>query len=172
MTEDHKLTIDESQRIMQHEALRSQARNEVQNEVAQRARRFDESERAQLGELGDQMKRQAVSEVAQTETEVQRARTLARISQVIDYLFYLVYGIIGLEIVFDLLGARKGNTIREVIDTLASPLLIPFRNLLPDPALGRFQFRLSYLIALVLYALLHLAINGLLRLLAQRKTTI
>jgi uncharacterized protein YggT (Ycf19 family) len=172
MAEDYKLAIDESQRIRQHEAAQAQARNEVQNELAGRAGQFDERERAELGELGAQMKRQAVSEVAETSTEVQRARVLARISQVIDYLFYLVYGIIGLEIVFDLLGARKTNTIREVIDALAAPLLAPFQHLVPDPALGRFQFRSSYLIALVLYALLHLAINGLLRLMAQRKTTI
>jgi hypothetical protein len=43
---------------------------------------------------------------------------------------------------------------------------------MPDPASGRFQLRLSYLIALVVYLLLHLAINGLLRLLAHKKTAL
>lgn len=172
MTDDQKLAIDESQRMAQHEAAKAQARDEVQGEIARRAGRFDEGERARLGELGDQMKHQAVGEVASTEREINRARGIARVSQVIDYIFYLIYGIIALEIIFDLLGARKTNTIREVIDTVASPLLAPFRNLVPDPSLGRFQLRSSYLIALVIYVLLHLAINGLLRLIAQRKTTI
>ena len=172
MLEEQKLAFDESQRLRQHEAAKTQARSEVQNELARRAGRFDDGERAELTELGEQMKRQAVSEVTETETEVQRARVLARISQVMDYVFYLIYGIIGLEILFDLLGARKANPIREFIDTLATPLLWPFHSLVPDPALGRFQFRPSYLIALVMYALLHWAINGLLRLMAQRKTTI
>jgi uncharacterized protein YggT (Ycf19 family) len=172
MTEDRKLMIDESQRLAQHEAVKTQARAEVQNEIARRAGQFDEHERARLDEAGDRLKQQAVTEATSTDAEVQRARTLARVSQVVDYLFYLIYGLIGLEFIFDLLGARRTNTIREVVDTLSSPFLAPFRNLLPDPSLGRFQLRSSYLIGLVIYILLHLAINGLLRLLAQRKTTI
>jgi hypothetical protein len=41
-----------------------------------------------------------------------------------------------------------------------------------DPAVGSFQFMLSYVVALAVYGLLHLAINGLLRLMAERKTTV
>ena len=41
-----------------------------------------------------------------------------------------------------------------------------------DPVAGSSQLMLSYAVALVAYVLLHLAVNGLLRLFAQRKTVI
>jgi hypothetical protein len=43
---------------------------------------------------------------------------------------------------------------------------------MPDPAAGGFQLMLSYLVALAAYVLLHLAVNGLLRIFAQRKTAV
>jgi uncharacterized protein YggT (Ycf19 family) len=72
----------------------------------------------------------------------------------------------------ELLGAREDNAFRQLITALTSPLLAPFRSLVPDTASGRFQLRLSYLVALAVYLLLHLAINGLLRLLAHQKTAV
>ncbi|HMZ22214.1 MAG TPA: YggT family protein, partial [Blastocatellia bacterium] len=126
----------------------------------------------QVEEIGSDFRQQALDEVRTTDTEVKRARTAARISQVIDYLFYIVYGLITLEIIFDLFGARRTNGFRNLIDTLSSPFLTPFRNLFADPAAGHFQIRFSYIAALVVYVLLHLAVNGLLRMFAHRKTAI
>ncbi|HZS04174.1 MAG TPA: YggT family protein [Blastocatellia bacterium] len=172
MVEDEKLAIDESRRQMQHEAVRGTVGSEVQTEIARHADRLDGQDQARVAALGERLKDKTITEVATTETEIERARGLARVSQVVDYIFYLIYGIITLEIVFDLLGARQGNTFRELIDALSAPLLAPFNNLLPDPSAGRFHFRLSYLVALVIYLMLHMAINGLLRLMAHRKTAI
>jgi ABC-type amino acid transport system permease subunit len=39
---------------------------------------------------------------------------------------------------------------------------------MPDPAIGSFQLMLSYVLALVVYFLLHSAVKGLFRLLARR----
>jgi hypothetical protein len=44
------------------------------------------------------MKQQAISEISRAESELGRAKSAARISQVVDYVFYLIYGVIGLEI--------------------------------------------------------------------------
>jgi len=147
-------------------------RNEVQSEIARQAGFEDDRERQEAAVIGQQMKRQAISEVAHTEQELGRTRAVARLSQFIDYFFCLIYGLISLEIVFDLLGARHNNGFRNLIDTLSAPFLAPFNHLFADPASGRFQLRLSYIAALVVYILLHLAINGLLRLVAHRKTAI
>lgn len=172
MVDEQKLAFDEAQRVARYENAKTQAREEVNTELGRQTGQLDPHDQAQLSNVGQRMKQQAVTEIAETDSEVQRARGIARFSQFVDYAFYLIYGIIGLEIVFDLLGARRTNTIREFIDALASPLLAPFKSLLPDPALGRFQFRTSYLIALAIYIMLHLAITGLFRLIAQRKTAI
>jgi uncharacterized protein YggT (Ycf19 family) len=172
MIEDQKLAEDEAQRIRRHEAVKNEASSGVQEEIARHADRLDESEQVRAAAVGERLKRKAINEVIETEGEVERARGVARVSQVIDYLFYLVYGLISLEIMLELLGARESSGFKNLIDNLTAPLLAPFRNLMPDPSSGPFQLRLSYIIALAVYLLLHLAINGLLRLLAHKKTAI
>ena len=77
---------------------------------------------------------------------------MSYISQVVDYLFYLIYGLISLQISLDLLGARRGNGFRDFIETVCAPLLAPFKGLMPSVGSGGFQFRLSYVFALVAYS--------------------
>lgn len=172
MIDEDKLAMDESRRIAQHEAVKGAVRNEVHGEIARHAERLDEHDRARAAVVGERLKEKAVAEVADTETELERARGVARISQVVDYIFYLIYGIISLEIILELMGAREGNAFRAFVEAISSPFLAPFKSLIPDPGVGRFQFRLSYIVALIVYILLHLAINGLLRLLAHKKTAV
>jgi uncharacterized protein YggT (Ycf19 family) len=172
LLEDEKLAVDESQRVAEYEAVKQDARKGVRAEIAGQADRMDTHDRARAAAVGDHLKQKAITEVADTEAEVERARGVARVSQIVDYVFYLIYGLISLEIVLDLLGAREGNAFKNLIDNLNAPLLAPFRGLMSDPSSGRFQLRLSFIVALVVYLLLHLAINGLLRLLAHRKTAV
>jgi uncharacterized protein YggT (Ycf19 family) len=110
--------------------------------------------------------------VAATESEIGRARTAARASQIIDFIFYVIYSLIGLQILLDLMGARRGNGFRSLIDTLTTPFLSPFESLIQSISAGRFQLQLSYLVALVVYILIHIGINSLLRMFVERKTTI
>ena len=170
MIEDKKLTVDENERLAQYEAVKRSVHDNVNVGIAQQAAAGQDS--ARLAQLGEHLQEQAVRDVVATERDVATTRVAARGSQFLDYLFYLIYGVIALQILFDLLGARKANAISQFINAVSSPLLAPFRNLFPDPAAGRFQFRISYLMAIVVYILLHLAINGLFRLIAHRKTEI
>lgn len=172
MIEDEKLAIDESQRIAEHEAVKRDARQGVHAEIAGHAERLDEHDKARAAAVGEHLKQKAITEVVDTETELERARGVARISQVVDYIFYVIYGLIGLEIILDLLGARQSNAFNRFIEAMSSPFLAPFRGLMSDPASGRFQLKLSYIFALIVYILLHLAINGLLRMIAHRKTAV
>jgi uncharacterized protein YggT (Ycf19 family) len=80
--------------------------------------------------------------------------------------------LIGLEVLLELIGARENNVFKELVDAITAPLLVPFRNLVPDVASGRFQLKISYVVAFIVYILLHLAINGLLRMMGSRKTVI
>ena len=43
-------------------------------------------------------------------------------------------------------------------------------RLMPDPAVGSFQLMLSFVVALIVYGLAHLAVRGLLRVLVFRET--
>jgi len=172
MADKTPLTVDESNRMTNYEAIKGTVQQDVSTEIANHSNRLDEAERARAAAVGGRLKRKALDEVVSAETELGRAKAVARVSQVIDYLFYLIYGVISLEITLDLLGARRGNGFRNFIDAICAPLLTPFNSLMPSVGSGNFQLRLSYVFALIVYLLLHLAINGLLRLLAHRKTAI
>ncbi len=83
-----------------------------------------------------------------------------------------MYGLVGLMIGLELLGARQGTGFMRFMTLLTTPLLGPFKGVMPDPAVGSFQLMLSYLLALVVYMLLHKAIKGLFRLLIHRRAEI
>jgi uncharacterized protein YggT (Ycf19 family) len=172
MLEDEKLAIDESERAARHQAIKGEVRREMQGEISRQANQDDNGHHQEAAAIGERFREKAISEVVGVEAEIDRGRAAARISQVVDYVFYLIYSLIGLEILLELLGARETNAFKNFIDALTAPLLMPFNTLMPDLARGRFQLRISYLVALVVYVLLHLAINGLLRLFAHRKTAI
>ena len=172
MLEDEKLAIDESERAARHQAIKGEVRREMQGEISRQAQQNDDQHRAETAAVGEHFREKAIGELVGTEAEIDRGRTAARVSQIIDYVFYLIYSLIGLEILLELLGARDTNAFKSFIDALTAPVLLPFKTLMPDVASGRFQLRVSYLVALFVYVLLHLAINGLLRLFAHRKTAV
>ena len=172
MSEDAKLAIDEADRAARYQAVKAQARDEMQQEVARQPHRSDDRQQANTTAIGDHFKEKAVTELVDTETEIERGRVAARVSQVVDYIFYLIYSLIGLEILLELLGARESSGFKRLIDAATYPLLMPFQKLMPDVGSGRFEFKISYVFALFVYVLLHLALNGLLRMLAHRKTQI
>lgn len=172
MTEDRRLMMDEARRLAQHENLKDEMRDSVQAEIVREGAPPTAHDQARIAAAGEALRQQAVDETVNTENELARGRFAARVSQFIDFAFYLIYGIIALEILLDLAGANRRNAFRQMVETLSTPLLWPFENLLSDPGVGRFQFRFSYLIGLVVYLLLHIAITVLLRLVAQRKTVI
>jgi hypothetical protein len=172
MIDDGNLALDEERRHAQLEAVKGQARGEVASEVASRLDESVPAEDARASAIAGTMKEKAYQEVVESDAELERTRGLARVSQFVDYVFYVVYGLISLEIILELLGARESAGFKKFIDTLSAPLLAPFAGLMPDPARGPFRLMLSYIMAMVVYILLHLAINGLIRMFAHRKVAV
>lgn len=172
MIDEDKLAIDEEERIAGHEAIKHDIRDHVRSEIAASTPPADAQEAAEAKAVARHLKQRAVGDVVRTESELSRAKVFARISQVVDYIFGIIYGIIGLEIVLDLLGARPSSGFKAFIDRISAPLLAPFNGLMAEPSHGLYRLKLSYIIAFAVYILLHLAINGLLRLMAQRRATI
>jgi uncharacterized protein YggT (Ycf19 family) len=170
MDEDRKLEADESDRAAQHQAMKEGVRQEMQEGIARHTKSDEQKEQAAA--IGAHLREKATRELASTEVEIERAHIAARVSQVFDYIFYIIYSLIALEFLLDLIGARESNAFKNFIDAMTMPLLAPFRTLVPDITLGRFQLKVSYLLALIAYILLHKAVNGLLRMLAHRKTAI
>ena len=172
MTNPNDLTLNEAHRVARHDAIKDDIHSEVQETISSYATQSEPSEQEKAAAIGQQLRHKAFDEVAATEAEIDRARTAARISQVIDFVFYIAYSLIGLRILLDLMGARRGNGFRNLIDTLTAPLLGPFESLVQSIGIGQYQLKLSYVFAFVVYILLHVGINSLLRMFAERKTTI
>jgi uncharacterized protein YggT (Ycf19 family) len=172
MVDEEKLAVDESKRALQHGAVKDEVRKEVHSDIARQARPVGQGDHLETARIADQLKEKAINEVKGAETELERARVAARVSQVVDYVFYVIYSLISLEIILDLLGARDSNAFKQFIDLLSAPFLAPFRTLMPDLSRGRFQLHVSYIVAIFVYLLLHMGVNGLLRMAVRRKTTI
>jgi uncharacterized protein YggT (Ycf19 family) len=171
--EDDKLAADEARRAAQHEAIKSKVESDVNSEIAARADRTTRLEAEKMEEVAGEFRAKAVDEVVETEREVERSRTAARVSQVIDYIFYVIYALLAIRLVLALLAARRSAGFTQFIFTVTDPLYAPFRGIVASPtAEGGYTLALPIVIALIVYALLHAGINGLLRLLARRKTEI
>src|ERR671914_721266 len=171
--DDEKLAIEEARRAGQQGSVKSQVESEVQAEIAEHAAQTPPPDRARVGQIADEFKAKAVDEVVDHEHEVERARGMARVSQIVDYIFYLIYALLGLRFLLALLAARSGAGFVRFIVSVTDPLYEPFRGIVASPRTdGGHTLMMPLVIAIIVYVLLHLGINGLLRLIAHRKTAI
>jgi len=91
----------------------------------------------------------------------------------VDYIFYIIYALLAMRFLLALLAARSTAGFVQFIVTVSNPFYAPFRGIVASPTTeGGHTLLLPIVIALVAYVILHLLINGLLRLLAHRKTEI
>lgn len=114
--------------------------------------------------VGD--RRVIVDGPASVVTLERRSYIVARAVQGVDYLFYLLYGLLGIRFVLALLGASEQAGFVQFVNGLTSPFYAPFSNIVARPAVNGGVMDFPLIIALLAYALLHLAVRGLLRLIA------
>ena len=171
--DDDKLAIEEARRAGQHSSVKSQVEGEVQAEIADQSAQTPAAETRKIGQVAGQFRAKAVDEVVGTEREVERARGAARISQVVDYIFYVIYALLGMRFLLALLAARSGAGFVRFIVAVTNPFYQPFRGIVASPSTDSgHTLMLPLVIAIIVYILLHLGINGLLRMFAHRKTAI
>lgn len=169
---DDKLALEEAQRAANYEAIKTEVKSEVGGEIAANAQRPTVSEANRIEDVASNMRQKAVSEVVETEREVERGRTVARISQIVDYIFFVIYGLLAVRLLLELFAARESAGFVKFIKSATGLLYAPFQGITASPSKDGFTLALPIIIAIVVYALLHLAINGILRIFAHRKTAI
>jgi uncharacterized membrane protein len=170
---DDKLAADEARRSVQHESVKAQVEGEVQSEIADQAQAPVAGESQRVKQVAGQFRAKAVDEVVDTEREVERGRGAARVSQIIDYIFYLLYALLGMRFLLALLAARSTAGFVQFIVTVTNPFYAPFKGIVASPSTNEgHTLLLPIVVAIIAYVILHLAINGLLRMLAHRKTQI
>ena len=171
---DDKLAIEEARRAAQHESVKSQVESDVQSEISERAAvKSTPDESRRVDQVAGEFRSKAVNEVVETEREVERSRGLARISQIVDYIFWVIYALLGMRFLLVLLAARSTAGFVQLIVAISNPFYAPFRGIVASPSTDSgHTLLLPIVVAIIAYALLHLAINGLLRMFAHRKTQI
>lgn len=171
--ETDKVASDEARREAQHSSVKAKVQGDVNAELAARADHGTPTEAKKMEQVAGDFRGKAIDNVVGTEREVERARTMARVSQVVDYVFYVAYGLLAIRLLLALVAARSGAGFVQFIRAVTDPLYAPFRGIVSSPtAEGGYTLALPIVIAVIVYALLHAGINGLLRLVAHRKTAI
>ena len=172
--EDDKLAMEEARRAAQHESVKSQVEGEVNSEISQRAAtNATRDESRKIDHVAGEFRSKAVDEVVDTEREVQRSRGLARVSQIVDYIFYVIYALLAMRFLLALLAARSSAGFVQFIVAVSNPFYAPFRGIVASPSTDAgHTLLLPIVIAIIAYVILHFLINGLLRMLAHRKSEI
>jgi uncharacterized protein YggT (Ycf19 family) len=172
--EDNKLAADEARRAVQHESVKAEIESDVNAEIAAHAATgATATEARREAQIAGEFRSKAVNEVVETEREVERSRGLARVSQVIDFIFYVIYALLGLRLLLELLAARRSAGFVQFIASVTDPFYAPFKGIVPSPtAEGGYRLTIPIIIAIIVYLLLHLGIKALLRMIAHRRTEI
>lgn len=170
---DNKLAIEEAQRAANYEAVKSNVESNVDAEIAARANQATVTEHERLDNVAGSMRHKAINEVVETDREVERARVLARVSQIVDYIFFVIYSLLTIRLLLELFAARENAGFVKFIKSATGIFYAPFAGIMASPTTKEgFTLALPIIVAIVAYMILHLAINGLLRLFAHRKTEI
>lgn len=167
-----RIADDEARRAWQHDAVKAQVEDDVNAEIAEQAS-LGSRDAPRIERAAGTFRDHAIGEVVASEREVHRSRGVARVSQVVDYAFFVIYALLAVRFVLALIAARSHAGFVQFIVTVTTPFYAPFENIVGSPTTDDGHTLLApVLVALGAYMLLHLAINRLLRLLAVRKTEI
>jgi uncharacterized protein YggT (Ycf19 family) len=171
--EDNKLAADEARRAVQHESVKAEIESDVNAEIAAHAQGATATEARREAQIAGEFRSKAVNEVVETEREVERSRGLARVSQIVDFIFYVIYALLGLRLLLELLAANRRAGFFQFIASVTDPFYAPFKGIVASPtAEGGYRLTVPIIIAIIVYLLLHLGIKALLRMIAHRRTEI
>ena len=118
----------------------------------------------------EELRERNLREVEAADREATRASVPGRIALAVDFVFFVIYALLGLRFVLTLLGARTDASFAQWVYSASDPLYAPFSGLLPNLTAGAgFTLALPVLFAILVYGLLHAAIRRLLRVFAVRR---
>ncbi len=172
MLEDDVATAD-AREAARLEAMKADVGREVRAEIGGQAAVASPGDRARVSEVAAGMRQSAINETVHADRKIEHARTAARGSQFLDYAFYVLYTLLGVRLILALIAANSNNGFVQFISTITNPFYAPFRGIVESPTTEAGNTLVfPIVIAMVVYAIVHVAINGLLRMVGNRKTSI
>ena len=171
---DESIAVDEARRVAQHETIKSHVEHDVNKDIEQRADHVTSAEAPKLAQVAGDLRNEAIDNVTTKNREVSRGREVARGSQFVDYIFFLIYGLLTIRLVLSMVAANSSNGFVQLIGTVTEPFYGIVRGIVPSQSMGEGGYTLvvPIIIAIVSYALVHAAINAFLRMMVNRKTTV
>ena len=88
------------------------------------------------------------------DVSTERYESISRVNQVLWLMFGLILALIAGRVVLKLIGANPAAVFAQIIYGLTDVFLWPFAGLTATPTAGAFQFELSSIIAMIVYALI------------------
>lgn len=113
--------------------------------------------------------REAARERDATRSREQRSYAVSRVIMGVDYLFYLLYAVLAVRFVLALVGASQTAGFVQFINGITQPFYAPFTGIVASPSMNGGVLDFPVLIAILAYALLHMAVRGLLRLMISQR---
>jgi uncharacterized protein YggT (Ycf19 family) len=170
---DVKVAEAEARQAAHHAGVKSRFEDRVNAEISGQASSASTGEQAKVAEVAAHMRGSALADTMKGERIVGQARSAARWSQFVDYGFYVVYSLLGIRLLLALIGASSASGFVQFVRGVTDPFYAPFRGIVPSPtADGGYVLVVPIIIALLFYLLLHMGINGVLRMVGHRKTSI
>jgi len=168
-----KLTADEIRRSTRHDSVKSRVERDVNAEIAVRADHTTRPEAERMEQVAGDFRRKAIEQLVGIDREVRMGRGLARLSQFVDYAFYVLYSLLGIRLALALIGANPGAGFVQLIRTITNPVYTMFRGIVASPvAEDGSTLAMPIVVAIIAYMLLHLAIKGFFRLIVHRRTAL
>ena len=167
------LADEDGRRALQHGSMKASVVSDVNAEIEDQASRPVPPTAGKIEAVAATFRNHAVDDVVDSERAVRRSRGVARLSQFIDYAFFLIYTLLAIRFVLVLAAARSTSGFVELIVRITDPFYTPFKGIVASTeASPGHTLMLPLLVALGAYFVLHVAINRLLRLVTIRKTAI
>lgn len=170
---DVKVAEAEARQAAHTSAVTSKVESRVNAEIAGQAATSTPAEQSRVAEVAAHIRDRAIDDTVHGERVVGQARAAARWSQFIDYAFYVIYSLLGIRLVLALIAANSSSGFVRLIRGVTDPFYAPFRGIVASPSTEAGNMLVLPIgIALVVYVMLHLGINGLLRMVGHRKTKV
>jgi hypothetical protein len=167
-----EVAADDAQKAIRHGTVKAAVGSAVDAEIEQQAAVPSSEDEARVSGAAAQIRETAIDDTVRGERAIGQARTAARGSQFLDYGFGVLYALLAIRMVLALIAASSTNGFVRFITAVTNPFYAPFEGIVGSPSQGGHTLVVPLLIAIVVYALLHFGINGILRMVSSRKTAI
>ena len=167
-----KLEAEEALRLSENDSIQTQVDRGVAAEIAARDQLASKTEAQTILLNTNGARGNTLAQAVVTEQPRALSGVMGWLSRVFNYLFLVIYSLLIIRLLLAVFAPDSNAGFVQLINMVTDPLYAPFRGIVTSPGVAGWGVAVPIVLAIVAFALLHLAVNGFLRLFARRKVTI